>query len=67
LGLGGNMRKSNFYSDSLKQQQQREEQAPAGAGKMQQPAPPLRPRPGILKLLTSPVIFQQNSKTFPKT
>nr|NP_001259174.1 corkscrew, isoform D [Drosophila melanogaster]AGB95020.1 corkscrew, isoform D [Drosophila melanogaster] len=33
LGLGGNMRKSNFYSDSLKQQQQREEQAPAGAAK----------------------------------
>ncbi|KAH8360738.1 hypothetical protein KR084_001608 [Drosophila pseudotakahashii] len=86
LGLGGNMRKSNFYSDSLKQQQQQQQQqqqmqqqqqqqqreeqatAPAGAGKIQQqPAPPLRPRPGILKLLTSPVIFQQNTKTFPKT
>ncbi|XP_017034835.1 tyrosine-protein phosphatase corkscrew isoform X1 [Drosophila kikkawai] len=81
IGLGlGNMRKSNFYSDSLKQQQQREQQreeqaaAPAtGAGKQSphspsmQPAPPMRPRPGILKLLTSPVIFQQNTKTFPKT
>ncbi|XP_052856256.1 tyrosine-protein phosphatase corkscrew isoform X5 [Drosophila gunungcola] len=77
LGLGGgNMRKSNFYSDSLKQQQQQQQQlqqreeqaiAPAGAGKMQLPAPPMRPRPGILKLLTSPVIFQQNTKTFPKT
>ncbi|KAH8373832.1 hypothetical protein KR200_006782 [Drosophila serrata] len=81
IGLGlGNMRKSNFYSDSLKQQreQQREEQAAApapGAGKQSQtqpqspmqPAPPMRPRPGILKLLTSPVIFQQNTKTFPKT
>ncbi|XP_016948513.1 tyrosine-protein phosphatase corkscrew isoform X3 [Drosophila biarmipes] len=71
IGLG--LRKSNFYSDSLKQQQQQQQQreeqasAPAGAGKMQQPAPPLRPRPGILKLLTSPVIFQQNTKTFPKT
>ncbi|KAH8235657.1 hypothetical protein KR032_004938 [Drosophila birchii] len=83
IGMGlGNMRKSNFYSDSLKQQrdQQREEQAAApatGAGKQSQtqpqpqspmqPAPPMRPRPGILKLLTSPVIFQQNTKTFPKT
>ncbi|XP_017064668.1 tyrosine-protein phosphatase corkscrew isoform X2 [Drosophila eugracilis] len=42
LGLGGNMRKSNFYSDSLKQQQQQQQQqqqreeqatAPAGAAK----------------------------------
>ncbi|KAH8419721.1 hypothetical protein KR009_001581 [Drosophila setifemur] len=64
-----------------KQREHREDprEAPAagaGAGKQsslqqqqqqQQPAPPMRPRPGILKLLTSPVIFQQNTKTFPKT
>lgn len=82
-GGGNNMRKSNFYSDSLaalKQQQQQHHSdlqhataaaaassatatAAAAAGKQKQ----VMGRPGLLKLLTSPIIFQPNTKTFPKT
>ncbi|XP_064555476.1 tyrosine-protein phosphatase corkscrew isoform X2 [Drosophila montana] len=85
LGNGSNMRKSNFYSDSLAalklQQQQLHDAATAAAasaaaasaaaaGKQKQVLGQGQGqgRPGgLLKLLTSPIVFQPNTKTFPKT
>ncbi|KAH8306834.1 hypothetical protein KR018_004281 [Drosophila ironensis] len=60
---GGGAGKQQLQHQQQPQQSQQQQQQQ----QQQQPAPPVRPRPGILKLLTSPVIFQQNTKTFPKT
>ncbi|KAH8387544.1 hypothetical protein KR093_007680 [Drosophila rubida] len=109
-GGNSNLRKSNFYSDSLaafKQQQHIDQAAAAAAAAASQAATAtaaaaaaansasatatsasaaaavaaaasaaaaaagkqkqVMGRPGLLKLLTSPIIFQPNTKTFPKT
>ncbi|XP_032594658.1 tyrosine-protein phosphatase corkscrew isoform X2 [Drosophila grimshawi] len=71
LSNGVQMRKSNFYSDSLASggagAATAAAVAAAAAGKQKQQQQVLSRPIGLLKLLTSPIIFQPNTKTFPKT